>query len=160
MHISWGVLCVIMNHSGCGLRQWETTLLCNVVSHWLSPYPEWNLIRNHSVCGHSQWETTLHCNVVSHCLNPYREWNLVIILASKDSFAHHVNIFDGVFLLRFVFSWNQICILLCVQFSIHCMIKYFYIGVFVTCKDAIMNQKWIGINPVLAASAEVLALAL
>ena len=32
--------------------QWETTLLCNVVSHWLG----------------LQWETTLLCNVVSHWL--------------------------------------------------------------------------------------------
>ena len=26
------------DHSGYGLSQWETTLLCNAVSHWLSPY--------------------------------------------------------------------------------------------------------------------------
>ena len=25
-----------------GLIQWETTLHCNVVSHWLIPYPEWS----------------------------------------------------------------------------------------------------------------------
>ena len=31
------------DHSGYGLSQWETTLYCNVVSHWLSPYPEWSL---------------------------------------------------------------------------------------------------------------------
>ena len=31
------------NHSGHGLRQWETTLQSNVVSHWLSPYTEWSL---------------------------------------------------------------------------------------------------------------------
>ena len=30
-----------MDHSGYGLSQWETTLHCNVVSLWLSPYPEW-----------------------------------------------------------------------------------------------------------------------
>ena len=27
------------DHSGYALCQWETTLLCNVVSHWLSVYP-------------------------------------------------------------------------------------------------------------------------
>ena len=27
------------DHSGYGLSPWETTLQCNVVSHWLSPYP-------------------------------------------------------------------------------------------------------------------------
>ena len=32
----------INDHSGYGLNQWETTLHCNVVSHWLSPYPECN----------------------------------------------------------------------------------------------------------------------
>ena len=26
-----------------GISQWETTLQCNVVSHWLSPYPNWSL---------------------------------------------------------------------------------------------------------------------
>ena len=31
------------DHSGYGLSQWETTLHYNVVSHWLSPYPEWSL---------------------------------------------------------------------------------------------------------------------
>ena len=29
--------------TGYGLSQWETTLHCNVVSHWLSPYPNWFL---------------------------------------------------------------------------------------------------------------------
>ena len=27
--------------SGYGLSQWETTLHCNVVSHWQSPFPGW-----------------------------------------------------------------------------------------------------------------------
>ena len=31
---------VIRNHSGYELSQWEATLHCNVVSHWLSPYSE------------------------------------------------------------------------------------------------------------------------
>ena len=30
-------------YSEYGLSQWETTLRCNVVSHWLSPYSEWSL---------------------------------------------------------------------------------------------------------------------
>ena len=30
------------DYSGCGLSQWETTLQCNIVSHWLRPYPEWS----------------------------------------------------------------------------------------------------------------------
>ena len=32
------------DHTRYGLIQWETTLHCNVVSHWLSPYPEWSLL--------------------------------------------------------------------------------------------------------------------
>ena len=32
-----------------GLSQWETTLHCNVVSLWLSPYPEWSSsLRTHT----------------------------------------------------------------------------------------------------------------
>ena len=29
------------DHSRYGLSQWETTLHCNGVSHWLSPYKDW-----------------------------------------------------------------------------------------------------------------------
>ena len=34
------------DNSGYGLSQWGTTLHSNVVSHWLSPYPEWSLLRS------------------------------------------------------------------------------------------------------------------
>ena len=40
--------------------QWETVLLCNDVSHWLS--------RSDSRFAPSQWETALLCNDVSHWL--------------------------------------------------------------------------------------------
>ena len=29
--------------SGSGLSQWEMTLHCSIIPHWLSPYPEWSL---------------------------------------------------------------------------------------------------------------------
>ena len=29
---------MIRDHSGYGLSHWETTLQCNIVSHWLGPY--------------------------------------------------------------------------------------------------------------------------
>ena len=79
------------DHSGLGLSQWETTLQCNAVCHWLSPCPERsphfthilqdyfseNLAiirwpsRNHSGYEFRQWKATLHCDVVSHWLSPY-----------------------------------------------------------------------------------------
>ena len=31
------------DYSGYGLWKWEVTLQCNVVSHCLSPYPEWSM---------------------------------------------------------------------------------------------------------------------
>ena len=37
--ISW------MTYSRYGFSQWETTLHCNVATHWLSPYLEWPLIQ-------------------------------------------------------------------------------------------------------------------
>ena len=33
----------IRDHSESGLSQWETTLLCSGVSHWMGPYIEWSL---------------------------------------------------------------------------------------------------------------------
>ena len=37
-----GVITVVdPDHSGHGLSQWVMTLQCNVITHWLSPYPEW-----------------------------------------------------------------------------------------------------------------------
>ena len=30
----------LRDHSGYGLSQWETTLHCKVISHWICPYPE------------------------------------------------------------------------------------------------------------------------
>ena len=41
--ISYSVCSTLRYHSVYGLSQWETTLHCNVVSHWLSPYKEWTL---------------------------------------------------------------------------------------------------------------------
>ena len=35
------------DHSGHELSQWETTLHCNVVSHWLSSYSEWAMKSMH-----------------------------------------------------------------------------------------------------------------
>ena len=32
-----------LHHSGYGRSQWEMTLHCNVISHWLRPYYEWSL---------------------------------------------------------------------------------------------------------------------
>ena len=35
---------ICRDNSGYGLSQWEMMLQSNVVSHWLSPYPEWSLV--------------------------------------------------------------------------------------------------------------------
>ena len=54
-----------MDHSGYGLSKWETTLHCNVVSHWLSPHPEWSI-------GNTQhnYNKTAHNKVV--CISWWR----------------------------------------------------------------------------------------
>ena len=44
--LSWDTKHIPRDHSGYSLSQWETTLQCNVVSHWLRPYPELPLIIN------------------------------------------------------------------------------------------------------------------
>ena len=35
-----GQTSLLLSVPGCDLSQWETTLHCNIVSHWLSPYPD------------------------------------------------------------------------------------------------------------------------
>ena len=51
---AWGVVCKFKSmfynqsywcrgHFAYGFNRWETTLPCNVVSHWLRPYPEWSI---------------------------------------------------------------------------------------------------------------------
>ena len=47
MYIRWDILYALLvsrEHYEERLSQWETTFHCNVVSHWLSSYPEWFLI--------------------------------------------------------------------------------------------------------------------
>ena len=44
----WRLLLMIMilncrDHFGCAPSQWETILLCNVISHWLGAYIKWSL---------------------------------------------------------------------------------------------------------------------
>ena len=65
-----------LHHSSYGLSQWEMTLHCNFISHWLSPYQ--------GEYGLSQWETTLQCNVVSHWLSPYQKRSLYIHIKPWD----------------------------------------------------------------------------
>ena len=69
------------DHSEYGLSQWETTLQCSIVTHWLSPYQELSTLnRDHFVNEPNQWETTLDCNVVSHWL-----------FSDGDTFLQHWN---------------------------------------------------------------------
>ena len=56
-HILALMYCIqLWDHSWHGLSQWETTLRCNVLSHWLSPYPEWSLILYNQCLPHSSPE--------------------------------------------------------------------------------------------------------
>ena len=41
---------VYRNYSGSGLGQLETTIQCNVVSHWLRPYREWSMFVGRHHC--------------------------------------------------------------------------------------------------------------
>ena len=72
------------DHSGYGLSQWETTLQCNVVSHWLSPYPEWSLLLYCLWCHNS-------CFIFQYVrwsarLGPHIRW----VAPAKQSLSHYV----------------------------------------------------------------------
>ena len=59
--------------SGYGLSQWETTLHCNVVSHWQSPFPDW--------CLGTLSVVVMQCG----CGVPMRFWS---IMSKFHKFAH------------------------------------------------------------------------
>ena len=42
---------ILRDHFWYGLSQREMTLLCNVISHWPSPYPEWSLSPSEATWG-------------------------------------------------------------------------------------------------------------
>ena len=54
------------DHSGYGFSQGETTLQCNVVPHWLSPYPEWSLFMMSDIQTLQGFEGHTICNVIGH----------------------------------------------------------------------------------------------
>ena len=64
--------------------QWETTLQCNVVLHWLGA------CTRDFVYAPSQWETTLHCNVVPHWVGAYTKWSLHIKWLYIDCFLRWI----------------------------------------------------------------------
>ena len=53
------------DHSGYWLSQWEVTLRCNVVSHRLSPYPEWSLSQCFKRCALLWMEASVNWVIVS-----------------------------------------------------------------------------------------------
>ena len=92
----------IRDHSGYGLSQWETTLPCNVFSHWLSPYLEWSLwylmLYRHICCAHlvniSRWRC--HQNWAVLLLYPQHA-QFSPPEASYRNVPHH---FEGVFMVE------------------------------------------------------------
>ena len=62
----WADISNCRDHFVYAPSQWETTLHCNVISHWLGA----------DVYAPSQWKTMLQCNVVSHWLDAYTKWSL------------------------------------------------------------------------------------
>ena len=56
--------------SGYELSQWETTLPCNVVSHWLSPCPEWSLLLDNWL-----WEWQNYARNIFRHYHNYKQLN-------------------------------------------------------------------------------------
>ena len=76
LYCLWGVFCdylICRADSRFAPSQWETTLLCNVVSHWLGATGA------DSRFAPSQWEMVLLCNDVSHWLGASLESTLDMV---------------------------------------------------------------------------------
>ena len=83
------------DHSGYGHSQWKTTLQCNVVSHWLSPYPEWSQLYG------KQWDLiklaagiNQELRVIAYCNQNYQYMytssprNMLNIVYRRDVLIH------------------------------------------------------------------------
>ena len=84
---------ICRDHSEYGLSQWETTLLCNVVSQWLSPHPEWSLIWSYLYISHVKDQTCWwryfvywHWNMNLDSWRPEFDWGNI-----KNIFAFFVS---------------------------------------------------------------------
>ena len=73
------------DHFGYRLSQWETMLQCNIVPHWLSPYPEWSLFK---------WQLSKYVNSISYkictqfCYALFVVVILSVLVDSYDTFNH------------------------------------------------------------------------
>ena len=59
---------VSRDHSGCGIRQWETTLHSNIVSHWLNPYPARSLVTIFTWLLRRRSPTRCYCRLPMWCI--------------------------------------------------------------------------------------------
>ena len=83
-------------HSGYGLSQWEATLQCNVVSHWLSPCPEWSLwLLLSSVKSFEVWLKLINWVLLSHWLIDHWEKEYITMCFYLKSYWWWVNIGSG-----------------------------------------------------------------
>ena len=78
---------LLRDHSRYGPNQWETTLQCNVVSHWLSPNPEGFQI----TC-----DKSLISNTIMHVSNAYELYCPCI---------QHVRLLNNRFWYRIFYWW-------------------------------------------------------
>ena len=89
--------------------QWETTLQCNVISHWLATYMEWSLCSDHFVYASNQWKTMLQCNVMSNWLAAYTEWSLYVSYSIRNIAACgrcHFPVLDSLVLWRCIINFK------------------------------------------------------
>ena len=55
MCIIYGMYCTLRDHFVYAPSQWEATLHCNVVSHWLGTYTKWSLYPWYLIASKSPW---------------------------------------------------------------------------------------------------------
>ena len=84
---------------GYGLSQWETTLHCNVVSHWLSPFPYYTDLPDQQ-----RWCSlaSLHSGTSTHSRdgerrNPTHTWNNIMMTSSKGNIFRVTGLLCGEF---------------------------------------------------------------
>ena len=83
------------DYSGYGFSQLETTLHCNVVSHWLSPHQEWSL-QHHTLTSHVSNERILNgfSNTSAHFNTLELFFNTKCVNVVWDQYTQHVDLGD------------------------------------------------------------------
>ena len=100
-----------MGHSVYGSSRWETTLHCNVVPHWLSPYLKWSLTTLNAILNMTPTSEVCYMwimlnfsakeyvpdHAISWCWRWCKSNLMYVLLANVTKFCNTMYVFESVY---------------------------------------------------------------